>query len=244
MIMVSYDTMLRTFKAELEQTEKFKKDMIVKLAKQLEKESDIPVSEINDRIASDLEGYLTRQWVGQCLADKYKNDKKQHKEKKDKNKKEKQKLIEVTADGTQLPNFEDEDEQRAKFNQDLGKALEERSSQSANLNDAVVKELDLAINKRKELESKLENVITPDEYKKLEEKLILQDEILDSFRNHIGEFVLYNKDLEIEYVKTKSRDERIKISLRNFEDAIKDSFKHSKSFAYIDHDGSIVTDWK
>jgi len=238
--MVNYATMLETFKAELTQTEKFKRDMIVKLAKQLEKESDIPVAEINDRVASDLEGYLTRQWVGQCLADKYKNGKKQHKEKK--SKKEKEKLIEVAADGTQLPNYEEE--QHAKFHQDLGKALEERSAQSANLNDIVVKELDQKQEQLKELESKLQNVITPDQFKELENKLSQQNAIIDELRNYVGEWVVYDKDLQVEHVRPRSRDEKIKISLRKFEDEIKESFQQGKQFAYIEHDGAIVTDWK
>lgn len=234
--------MLRTFKAELEQTEKFKKDMIIKLAQQLEKESEIPVKEINDRISSDLEGYITRQWVGQCLADKYKNGVKQVKKNKRKKEKEKEKekLVEVAEGGATIY----EDFENTKFHQDLGKALEERSSQSANLNDVVVKELDVAINKQKELESKLANVVTPDQYKQMENRLSYQQEILDNFRNYVGEWVLYDKDLQVEHVRPKSGDEKIKIPLRKFEDAIKESFKHGKSFAYIEHDGSSVVDWK
>jgi exonuclease III len=71
--MPNYQQLLRTFKAELDQSEQFKRDMILRLAQQLEKEGQIAVNRINQQITQDLEGYVTKGYVGQCLDKRFKN---------------------------------------------------------------------------------------------------------------------------------------------------------------------------
>lgn len=235
--LVNYDTLLRTFKAELGESEKYKKDTIVKLAKKLEQEMEVAVHDINDKIANDLDGYVSRQYIGQCLDKKYKHQEKITAVKKDK--KNKKQAIQIATNGTII----DETKDKAEFYRDLDKAFDKSDKEVYSLNDTVVKELDSTKEELKALESKFENLITPEQFESLQNRLTAQDAILDGLRNYVGEYVLYDESLEVESVRPKSGEEKIKISLRKFENKIKESFKLGKASATIEHDGAHVTDW-
>jgi hypothetical protein len=236
--LVSYNTLLQTFKAELSETEKYKKDTILKLAKKLEEEKKVPVNEINDKISNDLEGYVSRQYVGQCLDKKYKQSEKITSPKK----KSKEKEIEIATNGSVIT---EEEKDKAEFYSAMDKALDRSDQELKSLNSTVVNELDKANNKVKELEAKLANTVTEEEYRAMEKRVNEYEESLEDFKNHIGEYVRYDKDLQITNVmpaKGKEKD-RVKISLRKFENQIKDSFKRMQPFAFIEHDGQHATNW-
>jgi hypothetical protein len=213
--------------------------MILKLAKKLEEEKKVKLNEINEKICNDLEGYVSKQYVGQCLDKKYKNQEKITSSAK-KDKKNKKQAIEIATDGTII----DEAKDKAEFYRDMDNAFDKSDEEVKSLNDTVAKELDSTKEELKALESKFENLITPEQFESLQNRLTAQDAILDGLRNYVGEYVLYDESLEVESVRPKSGEEKIKISLRKFENKIKESFKFGKPFATIEHDGTHVTDWK
>ena len=234
--LVSYDTLLRTFKAEIIETEKFKKHTILKLAKKLEEEL-AELHKINDRICEDLDGYVSRQYIGQCLDKKYKQQEKITASPK---KKKKEKAIEIATNGSVLS---EEETDKAEFYRGMDKEFDASDQRVRSLNDTVVKELNTAIIKQKELESKLASTITEEEYLKIEKQVTAYEGLVEQFKNHVGEFVKYDENLEITNVIAPHTKDSLKINLRKFENKIKQSFKLGKASATIEYEGSHATDW-
>jgi hypothetical protein len=78
---LSYDELLVLFKAELKDQEVYKKDMILKLAEKLEKDSKMIVADINAKLCEDLRGFnISKQYIGRLMDDKYKNKNKIHRD--------------------------------------------------------------------------------------------------------------------------------------------------------------------
>jgi NAD kinase len=243
--MADYNTMLRTFLAELTTTEQFKRDMLIKLAKQLEKEQ-YPTNQINDKIAEDVEGYVSRNYVGQVLEDKYKDLSKSHATTR---KKKKKQVIELAADGSVIQPPESKEDQverfeRTKFSEDLGRTLEARSKEVEGLDSMVMKELEQVRNEKQELGTKLSETIN-----QLEKQLKQNDEVMELIAENLGFYMVFDKDeyqniyvKEIDSEKANTRKE-LKIDLREFEDQIKNSFQKGKHVAKLKHNGEKVTSW-
>jgi hypothetical protein len=220
--MASYSVMLRAFLAELDVTEQFKRETIIKLAQQLEKEN-FPVDKINDKIAEDVEPRISKSYVGKILEDKYKNKAKIHKKKKEQ-------PIEIAVDGSVINPEEEEAkinaEEHEKFTEALNTAAEASSKQIESLDSMVLKELDTA-----------------------REKLKQQEEIMEYIEENLGFYMVFDKNEDnILYVKMidsekANTSKELKIDLRRFEDNIKDSYKKGKYSAVIKHDGTKVTAW-
>jgi hypothetical protein len=245
--MVSYDTLLKTFKAELKEQEKYKRDTIVKLAQKLEEEK-YPMGEINQRLVRDLEGFIGKSYISQILDKKYKDQSKIH----EKTEKEEDKdKITVATDGTVVPDpkLEHEQEENAEFHQELDNTLDNRTEESKSLNDVVVKELDKEISLRKELEQKLEQSITHEHYQELERRALMYSELMKEIENHLGEFVKFEKDEDgqlalVGILATKDPYGGIlEIDLKKFGNKIKESFQHGNSIAKIEYENYKVKKW-
>lgn len=245
--MAKYYTLLRTFKADLQNHEKFKKDTIIKLAKALEEERLCLIEQINDKLAQDLEGYITRSYIGICLEKKYK------KKGFDRHKKK----VEVATDGTEILSEQDklkeeerkkEEEDSKKFFEDMNKTLDTRAEETKSLNDIVVQELDKIREENKTLQSKLNESITAEEYESMKIDVNLAKNIVDDVKNHLGEYIKFEEDEtgEIELIEVlaeKTNTYEVKIDLRKFEDGIKESYKRGKHSALLRISGEKVVDW-
>lgn len=246
--MVSYSVLLKTFKAELDQTEQYKRDTITKLAKKLEEEK-YPIGEINSRLVRDLEGYIGKSYINEVLDKKYKDQSKIHEKEKEK---DKRKEVTVTTDGQTViddPEQELEEAEHNKFHDELDNALDNRAEEVKNLNDVVVKELDKEITLRKELQQKLEQSITPEQYQELEKKVIIYSEIAESVESHIGKYIKFKKDedgviiLEEILATTDPYRGTLEIDLKKFGNKIKESFEHGNSIANIEFEYYKVKKW-
>jgi hypothetical protein len=243
---VSYNVLLQTFRAELKEQERYKRDMILKLAQKLEEEK-YPTSDISRRLVSDLQGFIAKSYVSMVLKDKkYKDQSKIHEKER-----EEEDEITVTNDGTVVPNpeLEHEQEEHDKFYEQLSSSLGSRTEEVKSLNDVVVKELDKEINLRKELEQRLEQSISHEQYQELEVKASMCSELIENIENHLGEFVRLEKDedgqiiLE-EVLSTKDPYSGVlEIDLKKFGNKIKESFQHGNSIAEIEFENYKVKKW-
>lgn len=251
-----YDTMLQTFKSEIHEQEKFKRDFIRKLALQIDKEKIVETHKINDKLAKDLEGYVTRGYVGQCLDNEFKYKTKQNNMKEEDDKEE---LVEVTTDGrTIIPDKKQERDkkkkqleelERADFSKDLSKALDARAQDSTTLNTVVVRELEEQRNENQDLRSQLKNVVTREEFETLQKKLAAQEEIMEYIEENLGSYLRFEKEggkivcAEINELMKSEPPKEITIDLRRFEDEIRESFKRGKYIAKIVQKDGQVKSW-
>lgn len=247
--MVSYDTLLRTFRAELKEQEKYKKDMIIKLAKKLEEEK-YPIHEINGRLVFDLQGFIGKSYISQILDKKYKQLDKIHEKEKGE---EEEATVMNTNDGQTVvndPELEREQEAKEEFTNEFNQALNSRAEESKSLNDAVLKELDKELNIRKELEEKLAESISPELFETLQKKLAAQEEIMEWIEENLGSYLRFEKDeegkiicAEINELMKNEPPKEITIDLRRFGDEIKNSFKRGKYVAKIVQKNGQVKSW-
>ena len=238
--MVSYAVMLRTFLADIDNYERFKRDTIIKFAEQLEREQ-YPIDQINHRIVEDVEPRISRQYVGQVLKDtKYKDTSKIHKKKK-------KELIQIAADGSVIESDEarlerEEAEgnvlEHEQFTRHLDKLAEQGSKEIQSLDKAVLQELDQSKDRNKELEKQLKDVMAINEDQK---------EFLDDVSEYFGSWIRVSQDYKIVDVADTKEDTKvtkaIRIDLKMFESDIKDSFKSGKESALIRHDGKNAISW-
>jgi hypothetical protein len=194
--MATYDQMLRTFKAELDMSEKYKKDMVVKLALQLEKEGQIAVDKINQQLTEDLKGFITKAWIGQVLERKYKNG------------------ARITKGPEYVPN-------ETKLLVKLGESGIETTEKD--INDEIARlegqtSNDFHTNFKKELDNRTIGDLNEEVFKELQRKveeidglnltirglnneLREMDDILKRLNHHAGYYVKYDKEFNVIDVK-------------------------------------------
>lgn len=104
--MASYEQLLDTFKASLNDHEGYKKETILALAHSLEKEKQIPKEKISEKLADDLRGYCSARYIRECLGSEFKNQSQVREDSSRKSSAEseeemKKELVEVSNSGSQ-----------------------------------------------------------------------------------------------------------------------------------------------
>jgi hypothetical protein len=242
--MVSYDTLLKTFRAELKEQERYKKDMIIKLTQKLEEEK-YPTNDISARLTADLDGYIGKSYIAQVLDKKYKHLEKARE-------KEQKATVMNTTEG-QTVNEVNPEEQEAKeqFTNEFNQALNSRKSESKDLNEVVVRELDKQLEYTRDLEARLKQTVSQEDYEKLEKRLLRYSELIDSIEVHIGSFIKFakNEDGELFIEDTAplvdgAPEGSIEINLIKFKKKIKESLENNYSLASIEYENHKAVAWK
>jgi hypothetical protein len=244
--MVSYDTMLRTFKKGLEIEEKYKKEMILKLASQLEREKLVALADINKRLTEDLRGYVTKQWIGQVLPKKFKEAEKIHAGDEKARLSETKMLVKIGDEGieTTVGDFnkevdrvkkKTEDHESEEFHKDFRGELEKRNIDPTDINQNIFKELQSKIELIEKLEDQLNN---------LRVDFDNRYHVLSNLKPYAGNYVKYDNDFKILDVKGADKEDSIMLNLIKFKDKLHDMIERNIAVVALEHDYSDVTDIK
>ena len=179
--------------------------MIVKLATRCLKEKLCPKNKINDKIATDLEGFITRQYIGQILGKDYKDQSHIHRGKNKAEEKVSEDKLMVQIGEAAIETTESELKDEANrvsresemiasqdFHDELNQALDQRAVDVKEINSAALKELDTLSEKLKEQDRVI---------KYLREELNFKSMILSTFERFVGKYIKYNNEFEIIDVK-------------------------------------------
>jgi hypothetical protein len=236
--------MLRTFKGELDVSENYKRTMVEKLAKKLENEK-YPVGEIYNKLSHDLAGYITRQYIGQCLPNKYKHvEKITRGEDKAPVQDYKKLTLRSLEDGeaieTTEENLKDEIKRVSKANEkqesdDFHKELKEEFAKRdlGDVNDVVLRELDTAIERIHYLEGKVRTQ---------EEELEWWHQNAGSMRQLAGNYVKFDENFNTIDLRATPIDNPINLDLIKFKEKILDAINDNIPAVNIEHDGENVTE--
>jgi len=244
--MVSYDTMLRTFKKGLEVEEEYKKEMILKLASQLEKEKLVALADINKKLTEDLKGYVTKQWIGQCLPKKFKEAEKIHAGDEKARLSETKMLVKIGDEGieTTVGDFNEEidrvkrkteEHESDEFHKDFRKELEKRDIEPTDINQNIFKEL----------QSKIEYIATlEDQLYNLRQDFDDRYHALSNLKPYAGNYVKYDNKFKVLDVRGAGDEDSIRLNLIKFKDKLNDMIERNIAVIALEHDYNDVTDIK
>lgn len=201
--MPTYSTLLRTFLAELKMTEDHKKTMIIKLADQLHREKIVAIENINKKLSEDLKGYVTKQWIGQCLPSRYKDAEKIHVGHEKTRLSETKMLVQIGDQGleTTLGDLKEEHKRiKKKTNRDESEDFHKELQEE--LDRHHIDPTTMNMNVFKELQKKIEE---NDNLRSLNHSLTIEinevRSILTKLSRHTGFYVKYDNEFNVLHVK-------------------------------------------